>query len=81
MKHVVISSRLLWLLPAGLLLVAAGHQVAEHRAVPARIVRSGPPRARVPPTVYGEHPALALALACLATILIILAFRPPPPSP
>lgn len=75
MKHHFGSWRLLWLLPAGLLFAGAGYQIAEHRAVLARIARSGLPRAKVPPTVYSEHSGLALALACLGLVLAILAFR------
>ena len=69
------SWRLFWLVPASLLLAGAVHQFHEHRAVLARIARSGLPRAKVPPTVYSEHSGMALALACLSLIFVILAFR------
>lgn len=75
MRHGIGTWRLLWLLPAGLLFAGAGLQVAEHRAVLARIARSGLPRAKVPPTVYSEHSGMAVALACLGLVFVILAFR------
>jgi hypothetical protein len=70
-----VSLRLLWLLPAALLFAAAGREVGAHRAVLARIARSHLPRAKVPPTVYGEHSGMAVALACLGLACIILALR------
>jgi hypothetical protein len=77
----VVSWRLIWLLPAALLFAGAGHQFAEHRAVITRFAHR--PRAAVPPTVYGEHSGLALALACIGLVFVILAFRRPraPGSP
>lgn len=30
---------------------------------------------RLPPTMYGEHAGMALALACIATIFVLMAMR------
>ncbi len=77
MRSIRGSRRLLWLVPAALLFAGAAHQFTEHRAVLARIARSEIPRAKVPPTVYGEHSGMALALACLGLVFVVLAFRRP----
>jgi hypothetical protein len=71
----IASWRLLWLLPATLLLAGAYQQGAEHRAVLARVRLSPFPRAKVPPTVYTEHSGMAVALACLGVVFVILALR------
>jgi hypothetical protein len=76
----MVSWRPLWLLSAPPLAFGAASRFARHREVAAGIARSGIPRAKVPPTVFGEHSGQALAMLCMALVCVHLAFRSPSPS-
>ena len=69
--------RLLWLVPAGLFLAGAVQQVVAHRKAIASLRL---PRAKIPPTMYGEHLGMAVTLACLGLACLILALRPQRPA-
>jgi hypothetical protein len=52
---------------------ASIHEFIEHRAVVAHFANT--PREKVPPTVYGEHSGLSVALTCLGLACVVKAVQ------